>query len=135
MNDKKKLGFIRFTYRFGAVVDGLWAVLMLFPEQRAALLGSEPYDPSIVHHIDMGIAAALIAGWTCLLLWADRRPIERRGVLLLTIFPTVSGILISLIWGVFHGASTGQSWVIAKLLLLAPMFLISYVLADRKSVV
>jgi hypothetical protein len=25
--------------------------------------------------------------WTCLLLWADRKPLERKGVLLLTFFP------------------------------------------------
>jgi len=42
----------------------------------------------------MGIAATVIIGWTCLLLWADRKPVERKGVLLLTIFPVISGLLL-----------------------------------------
>jgi hypothetical protein len=33
----------------------------------------------------MGLAAALMLGWTLLLVWAGRRPLERRGVLPLTV--------------------------------------------------
>ena len=34
----------------------------------------------------------LLAGWTLLLLlWADRRPLERRGVLALTVMPVIGG--------------------------------------------
>jgi hypothetical protein len=32
-----------------------------------------------------------MAGWTILLLWADRAPLERRGVLAITVFPVVVG--------------------------------------------
>ncbi len=34
-------------------------------------------------------------GWSCLLLWADRKPIQRKGVLLITIFPVLLGLAIS----------------------------------------
>jgi hypothetical protein len=34
----------------------------------------------------MGLAAAVMFGWALLLVWADRRPLARRGVLLPTIF-------------------------------------------------
>ncbi len=42
-------------------------------------------------------------GWTVLLLWADRKPVERKGVLVITVFPVVIGLLIRS--GV--GAATG----------------------------
>lgn len=34
-------------------------------------------------------------GWTALLLWADRKPVERKGVLLLTILPVIFGIVLN----------------------------------------
>ena len=34
-------------------------------------------------------------GWSCLLIWADRKPVERRGVLLITIFPVLLGLAMS----------------------------------------
>ena len=39
-------------------------------------------------------------GWTFLLIWADRKPLERKGVLLLTAFPVVTGILLAEIYAV-----------------------------------
>ena len=43
----------------------------------------------------MGIGAALMAGWTVLLLWGAANPIERRDILLLTVFPVITGILLA----------------------------------------
>jgi hypothetical protein len=36
--------------------------------------------------------APLMAGWTVLLPWADRRPLERRGVLPITVIPVIAGL-------------------------------------------
>jgi hypothetical protein len=33
-----------------------------------------------------------MAGWTALLVWADRDPVARRGVLLLTVLPVLIGL-------------------------------------------
>jgi len=33
-------------------------------------------------------------GWTLLLIWADRKPLERKGIMLLTAFPIITGILV-----------------------------------------
>jgi hypothetical protein len=40
----------------------------------------------------MRTGASLMVGWTCLLVWASLRPIERRGVVLLTVFPVIAGL-------------------------------------------
>jgi hypothetical protein len=37
--------------------------------------------------------APLMAGWTVLLLWADRKPMERRGILPITIAPVIAGLM------------------------------------------
>jgi hypothetical protein len=34
-----------------------------------------------------------MAGWTVLLLWADRKPLERRGVLPIRIAPVIAGLM------------------------------------------
>ncbi|MBY9016647.1 MAG: hypothetical protein KGD68_13220, partial [Candidatus Lokiarchaeota archaeon] len=41
-----------------------------------------------------GTGAFLMLGWTILLIWADRNPIERKDVLLLTAIPVVVGIMV-----------------------------------------
>lgn len=48
----------------------------------------------------MGLAASLMLGWTFLLIWADQKPFERKGVLLLTIFPVITGLIIANLYGV-----------------------------------
>jgi hypothetical protein len=42
-------------------------------------------------------------GWTALLIWADRKPLERKGVLLLTVFPVITGIVLTGITAVLAG--------------------------------
>jgi hypothetical protein len=37
--------------------------------------------------------APLMVGWTVLLVWADRKPLERRGVLPITIAPVIAGLM------------------------------------------
>ncbi len=42
-----------------------------------------------------GRGALLMFDWSGLPLWADRKPMERKGVLLITIFPVLLGLAIS----------------------------------------
>jgi hypothetical protein len=51
----------------------------------------------------MGLAATLAFGWTALLVWADRKPVERKGILVITVFPVITGLLLSGIYGVVVG--------------------------------
>jgi drug/metabolite transporter (DMT)-like permease len=50
----------------------------------------------------MGLAAAVMFAWALLLIWADRRPLERRGVLLPTIF-VILGLLSAGLFAVASG--------------------------------
>jgi len=37
----------------------------------------------------MTSGASLMVGWTFILIWGDQRPIQRRGLLLLIVFPVI----------------------------------------------
>ena len=48
----------------------------------------------------------MMLGWTVLLIWADRRPLERKGVLLITLLPVVVGYIVLEIVAISTGVST-----------------------------
>lgn len=91
MNDPRRL--LRASYRIGAVVDAAALVTLLVPSAAAAMLGIHRFTPGADYRYAAGVGAALMAGWTVLLIWADRRPVERCGVLLLTVCPVLIGLI------------------------------------------
>ena len=84
---KRKILWLRISYWVGAILDGLWIIPMLYPSLGGSLYGIEDFNPCPEYRFAMAIAASMMAGWTVLLIWADRKPVERRGILLLTIVP------------------------------------------------
>lgn len=87
---KNKLFWLRLSYWVGALIDAAAAVLLMFPGLNAWISGYEAVETSAAFRAASAPAAALMWGWTFLLLWADRRPWERHGVLALTIFPVLA---------------------------------------------
>ena len=85
--------WLRTSYIVGAVADGVVAVLMLVPGRMGETAVTYP----------MGLGASLMFGWAGLLLWANIRPVERKGVLLITIFPVIVGLIVSGIWAMAAG--------------------------------
>ena len=76
-----------------------------------------------------------MAGWTVLLLWAVRRPIERRFVILLTALVVAALFLLALA-NILKG-NTNEYWILIKCLVLFMAMLASYSLAggtDRTAV-
>ena len=69
---------IKIPYWLGAAADALWAVALLFPPVFGTLTGVDEFSPNWQMQSVMAIGGIVIAGWTVLLLWAVRRPIERR---------------------------------------------------------
>lgn len=100
MNPSRVLTFLRVSYWVGAIFDALVIVPMLLPNVASSVFGIENFNPGHDYQYAMYIAAALMLGWVSLLVWADRRPIERRGVLLLTIFPVLIGLVASGVYAV-----------------------------------
>ena len=89
---KTQIIWLRISYWTGAVADGFATYLMLFPN----IAGGVEYRYAL------GMAASLMLGWTFLLIWADRKPVERKGVHLLTAFPVVSGLIMDELYALFN---------------------------------
>ena len=86
---------VQIAFLVGAVTDGLAIIPMLSRRVGVALFGGDSSRNNTEYRYAMGIAASLMAGWTLLLLWGAASPIERRDILLLTVFPVVTGIVFA----------------------------------------
>lgn len=87
--------WLRICYWAGAILDGLVVIPMLSPKAAGRMLDIPDFKPDVEYRYAMGVGASLMLGWTFLLLWADRKPVERKGILLLTVFPVLSGLVLS----------------------------------------
>ena len=96
----KKILWLRISYWTGAIIDALAAVQMLVPDIFAATSKLPDFQPGADYRYAMGMGASLMLGWTVLLIWADRKPIERKGILPITVFPVICGMVINEIWAI-----------------------------------
>lgn len=122
----KPVTLLRIAYWYGAIVDAVSIPPMLSPRLASAMLGIEGFDPPVEYRYAMYVAAALMAGWTALLLWADRRPMERRGVLMLTVFPVVAGMLCA---STYAGSTGFVGWARLTPMYVAPAVVVVLYLA------
>ena len=126
--------WLRTSYWAGAILDALAALTMLFPALFAATNFLPDFHPGIEYRYAMGMGASLMLGWTVLLLWADRKPRERKGVLLITVLPVVLGLVLNEIVAVRAGflpvAATAPVWVVQAL--ISVLFVFSYLNARQR---
>jgi hypothetical protein len=120
--------WLRISYRLGAAFDAAMLIPMLSPTVGGRLFGIDNFAPGPDFRYAMGVAAALMAGWTALLLWADRRPLERRGILLLTVCPVLVGLMAAGAYAVAAGlvapAKMLPVWILQ--FALATLFVVGY---------
>jgi len=90
---KPAIRWLRISYITGAVLDGLIGFLMLIPSRMGETEFRYP----------MGLGAALMFGWAILMLWGNEKPLERKGILLITIFPVITGLVAAGIWAAASG--------------------------------
>jgi hypothetical protein len=125
--------WLRISYWAGAILDALAALSMLSPEVFAATNGLQNFHPGIEYRYAMGMGASLMLGWTALLLWADRKPLERKGVLLITLLPVVLGLALNEIVAVRGGFlsiwMTVPVWFVQAV--ITSLFIFSYLNARR----
>ena len=123
----KKILWLRISYWVGAIVDGLAALQMLFPKLYT-LTSDTGFTPSAEFGYAMRSGAPLMVGWTVLLIWADRRPVERKGVLLITVIPVVIGMALNQITAIPIGinsvGATMPIWILQ--VVLSALFTFSY---------
>jgi hypothetical protein len=133
MKTNNAIRWLRVSYRAGAILDALATLSMLSPSLFAATNDLPDFHPGIEYRYAMGMGASLMLGWTALLLWADRKPLERKGVLLLTFAPVVLGLVVNEIVAVRAGflsvSATVPVWVVQAL--ISTLFVLSYLKARK----
>ena len=76
------------------------------------------------------LAGSLMTGWTFLLIWGLQKPVERRGVLLLTAFPVIFGLFLTTLNGISNG-NLFLTWALIKLSVLMVAMVSGYRLAGK----
>lgn len=125
----RSLLFVRATYWLGAVIDILAGIRMLLADR----LVPRGVVPGLGFRYALWTAASLMVSWSALLVWADRNPVERRGVLLLTTCPALIGLMVSQAVAVETGFRTLTQamsfWALEGVLVV--LFLVSYSTARK----
>lgn len=83
---------LRVCFWAGALTDAGAAVQMLSPRVFGFAYRLPAFAPGPDYRFAMGMGASLMIGWTALLLWADRAPLQRKGILPLTVVPVIVGL-------------------------------------------
>ena len=127
-----KILWLRISYWVGAIIDAVAAVLMLFPRLFVSFMGID-LTPDEGFSFGLRYGAPLMLGWTVLLIWADRKPLERKGVLLITSLPVVVGFIVFEIVAVSSGIAPLGRMVPSLIMqvVLIGLFTFSYVNASR----
>ena len=112
---KNKVNWLRISYWAGAIGDFALAILVLIPKRLGV--------PSYVY--PMGLMSAVAFSWGCMLIWADREPLERKWILLPTILVGIM-LLIAGIYSVCSGVITIRSYIPNLILLPAMVTLWSF---------
>jgi hypothetical protein len=78
------------SYWIGIIADAAATVLLFSPAASNMVLQPQPFVMTPMYLYVSRIAGALMLGWTALLFWAQRRPVERADILMLTLTPVVT---------------------------------------------
>ena len=125
---QQRVTLLRVSYWVCIIFELMALVPMLSPTLFGKVMGIRDFHPGPDYTYAMGIAAVFTLGWVLLLIWADRKPRERKGVMLLTIVPVFAG---NLLCGVY-AASSGfiatsmmiPSWIVQIVIIV--LFGVSY---------
>jgi uncharacterized membrane protein len=99
---KRRILWLRITFWWGIIADAVEAIRMMFPRLFLATTGGT-LTPNTGFRFGLLYGAPVMLGWTLLLFWADRKPLERKGVLLCVIPVIIAYIIVELV-GVRIGA-------------------------------
>jgi hypothetical protein len=140
MDEKTKFLTVKAIYWLGVMLDGLFAVDMMI----IALFGAKtPFsaiftlpeitDIGIAYRFALGIASAMMWGWTFLLFWGVQDPLERKGILILTAFPVITGLSFSNMFAGMNNVISSTSLILRPIiyLVLFSLFTLAFFLADR----
>ncbi len=133
MEKQKEILWLRSCYWIGAILDLINGIAMVFPSLFITAYNIENTEVTPAIQTSMGLGAALMFGWTFLLIWADRKPVERKDILLLTVFPVIVGIFLTTIYAVTSDFILFENMIITWMIqtFLVIFFLFNYFNAKK----
>jgi hypothetical protein len=78
------------SYWLGILADAGATIILFSPILANSVFQPRSFEISANYLYVSRIAGALMLGWTVLLFWAQRKPVERADILLITLFPVVT---------------------------------------------
>jgi hypothetical protein len=125
------MAFLRVCLWIGVVADLLASIPLLFPEIAKLMFGLQTVVNGNDYLYVSRIGASLMLGWTFLLAWGSLKPVERKGVILLTVVPVLAGLLGSSVLAVQSGfirlVYMLPLWIFYVLII--PLYVIAYAVA------
>jgi len=123
MLEKNKIFWLKCSFLIGAITDAFALIPMLCPAAAKIMWGFDSFSQS--YYFAMGYGSSLMFGWTILLIWAIRKPLERRIVALFTIIVIIGLVateVIASIYGFIKICKLIPTFVLQAILL----FIFSY---------
>ena len=94
MGNNKVVTWLKVSLLLGAIIDALVLIPMAVPAAARIFWGFNGF--SGIYYFAMGMGACLMLGWTILLLWAYRQPLERRYISLFTAVVVAGFVLMEI---------------------------------------
>jgi len=127
-----QIRWLKAAFLAGIITDALALIPMLYPPVAKFIWGFDKFSGS--YFFAMGYSASLMAGWTLILIWAYKRPLERRFIALLTIL-VIIGLIATEIFAITNG-SININKMISTLILqivLLGLFGFSFIITHKNS--
>jgi hypothetical protein len=109
----------KLAYMLGSITDFVVFLMIVFPQFASAFWGIEGLTEQ--YYFAMGLGAPVMLGWSLLLLWAYKKPVERRTIAPLTILAIIGIAITSIIMvtrGLFTFTGMLPSFIIQAILLV-----------------
>ena len=136
ISKQRIITLLRIGYWIGIILDALAFVQMAFPQIGLKMLKAK-VDATNEYVFAINLAAGLMLAWTLLLFWADRKPLERKMVVPLTML-IIAWNICTLMFGVRANLVPKETIlpqiVVASILFMYYAFcmIISYEAKDRR---
>jgi hypothetical protein len=117
----------------GFVVDACMVVIFILPSLRVMVFGENPVLQTPLYEWGIRLVGSLGAGWTLLLLWASRKPLKRKDILLFTVFPLMAGAFAATVYAFLQHTVSLQFFLLFTFITLAhcPYFMFIWIKATR----
>ena len=127
-----KIRWLKIAFLAGIITDALALIPMIYTPMAKLMWGFDQFNGN--YFFAMGYGASLMAGWTLLLIWAYKKPLERRFIAFLTIL-VIIGLIATEIFTIANGSMNINkmipTWILQIVLL--GLFSFSYIITHNIS--